>query len=74
MATPAFVAATLGLLLGDINGDGLVDNEDSHEIKLDRGQTTDSTNFREDVNTNGRIDRVTSSRQSATRHDAAAVN
>ena len=49
------VAVTLGLLLGDINGDGLVDNEDSHETKLDRGQTTDSTNFREDVNTNGRI-------------------
>ena len=52
------VAATLGLLLGDINGDGLVDNEDSHETRLDRGQTTDSTNFREDVNTNGQIDRV----------------
>ena len=26
--------ATLGLLLGDINGDGLVDNEDSHQTKL----------------------------------------
>ena len=59
MATPCLPSTvTLGLLLGDINGDGLVDNEDSHETKLDRGQTTDSTNFREDVNTNGRIDRV----------------
>ena len=47
---------TLGLLLGDINGDGLVDNQDSHQTKLDRGQTTDSTNFREDVKANGRID------------------
>ena len=49
---------TLGLLLGDINGDGLVDNEDLNETRLDRGQTTDSTNFREDINTNGRIDAV----------------
>jgi hypothetical protein len=49
-ATPAFRRCDAGLLLGDINGDGLVDNEDSHETKLDRGQTTDSTNFREDVN------------------------
>ena len=50
------VDVTLGLLLGDINGDGVVDNEDSHETKLDRGQTTDITNFREDINANGRID------------------
>ena len=28
-----------------------------HETKLDRRQTTDSTNYREDVNTNGQIDR-----------------
>ena len=49
---------TLGLLLGDINGDGLVDNADSRETRLDRGQITDSTNFREDINTNGRIDAV----------------
>lgn len=49
---------TLGLLLGDINGDALVNNEDSHETKLDRGQATDSTNFREDINTSGRIDAV----------------
>lgn len=49
---------TLGLLLGDINGDALVDNQDSHETKLDGGQTTDSTNFREDINNSGRIDAV----------------
>ena len=47
---------TLGLLLGDINGDGLVDCDDSHETKLDRGQATDSDNFREDINANGHID------------------
>jgi hypothetical protein len=49
---------TAGLLLGDINGDGVVNTTDSHETKVDRGQTTDSGNFREDMNTNGRIDTV----------------
>ena len=47
---------TAGLLLGDINGDGVVDSNDSHQTKLDRGQATESGNFREDINTNGRID------------------
>lgn len=50
------VTVTAGLLLGDINGDGVVDSADSHQTKLDRGQQTDSDNFREDINTNGRID------------------
>lgn len=45
----------VGLLLGDVNGDGVVDNEDGNQIKADRGQITDSTNFREDINTSGRI-------------------
>jgi len=51
-------AVTLGLLLGDTNGDGVVDNADSYATKLDRGQTTDSSNFREDVKANGKIDGV----------------
>ena len=49
---------TFGLLLGDINGDGVVDSTDSHQVKLDRGEATDSTNFREDVKANGQIDAV----------------
>jgi photosystem II stability/assembly factor-like uncharacterized protein len=48
---------TIGFLLGDINGDGVVDSTDSEQTKLDRGQETDSTNFREDINTNGRIEK-----------------
>lgn len=48
---------TIGFLLGDINGDGVVDSTDSEQTKLDRGQETNSTNFREDINTNGRIDK-----------------
>ena len=50
------VTVTVGLLLGDINGDGVVDFTDSHQTRLDCGQATDSGNFREDINTNGRID------------------
>jgi hypothetical protein len=50
------VDAELGLLLGDVDGDGIVNNADGNQIKADRGQTTDSSNFREDINTNGRID------------------
>jgi photosystem II stability/assembly factor-like uncharacterized protein len=49
------VTVTAGLLLGDINGDGVVDLTDSHQTKLDLGQPTDSGNFREDLNTNGHI-------------------
>jgi len=46
----------LGLLLGDVNGDGVVSNADGDQVKADRGQNTDSSNFREDINTNRRID------------------
>ena len=49
---------TAGLLLGDINGDGVVDSTDSDQTKLDGGKRADSGNFREDINTNGGIDAV----------------
>jgi photosystem II stability/assembly factor-like uncharacterized protein len=53
---------TAGLLLGDINGDGVVDTTDSYQTKIDRGQESDSGNFREDINTNGRVDALDFSR------------
>ena len=56
--TLASASVTMSLLLGDINGDGTVDTADSHQVKLDRGQDTNSANFREDMNTTGRIDAV----------------
>jgi len=56
--TLSSAAVTAGLLLGDINGDGVVDNTDSHETKIDRGQPNDASNFREDINTNGHIDKT----------------
>jgi hypothetical protein len=54
--TLASATVTAGLLLGDINGDGVVDSTDSHGTKIDRGQEADADNFREDINTNGHID------------------
>lgn len=50
-------AVTMGLLLGDVDGDGTVATADFTLTKADNGQTTDGTNFREDVNVNGRVDR-----------------
>ncbi|MEO8439606.1 MAG: YCF48-related protein [Spartobacteria bacterium] len=46
----------MALLLGDVDGNGVVDYADIDAIRLDRGQATDSTNFREDLNTSGKID------------------
>jgi hypothetical protein len=51
-----FGAATMGLLFGDVNGDGKVDHFDSRQVKSDRGQQTNDANFREDVNVSGAID------------------
>jgi hypothetical protein len=47
---------TMGLLLGDVTGDGTVDRSDVQTTKTDRGQPTDEDNFREDVNVNGGIE------------------
>ena len=53
--TLASAAATMGLLLGDTNGDGVVNTIDLHQTRLERGQKTNSDNFREDVNVSGSI-------------------
>jgi hypothetical protein len=50
-------SVTVGLLLGDVDGDGTVTAIDFNLTKSDNGQNTDATNFREDVRVNGRIDR-----------------
>ena len=56
--TLATASATMGLLLGDVDGDGSVTKMDSRPVKLDQGSVTDATNFREDINANGTIDRT----------------
>ena len=50
-------SVTLGLLLGDVDGDRTVTNADFSIAKADQGQVTDDSNFRVDINTNGTIDR-----------------
>jgi hypothetical protein len=55
--TLASASVTVGLLLGDVDGDGTVTTTDFNLTKSDNGQSTDETNFREDVKVNGRIDR-----------------
>jgi len=50
-------SATMGLLLGDVDGDRTVTTTDFNQTKADNGQVTDETNFREDVNLSGNIDK-----------------
>jgi len=46
----------IGMLRGDVNGDRVVDSKDVRQITRDRRAQTDSANFREDINLNGRIE------------------
>ena len=49
------VALDASFLIGDTNGDRIVNAGDTSQTKGRSGQTTDATNFRSDVNTNGII-------------------
>jgi Dockerin type I domain len=51
----SLATATVGLLLGDANGDRVVNPADRHLVKSLKGQKIDSTNFRSDVNSDGYI-------------------
>jgi hypothetical protein len=46
---------TMGLLLGDVNGDGLVDSADLDIVNSQIGQPTNGENFRSDINNDGVI-------------------
>jgi hypothetical protein len=50
------VAIEYGELIGDVNGDGVVDQADVHQVKNARGQATNDANLRDDINDNRRID------------------
>ena len=54
--TAPSVAATMGVLVGDVNASGLVDSGDVFLVRQQTGQTANSSNFREDINASGRID------------------
>ena len=56
--TLASASATMGLLLGDVDGDGSVTKADLTLVKADLGQPTDATNFRGDVNVDGMINQL----------------
>jgi hypothetical protein len=46
---------TVGLLLGDVNGDGVVDSADLDIVNSQIGQPTNGENFRSDINNDGVI-------------------
>jgi hypothetical protein len=48
-------SAVMTLLLGDVTGDGVVDNRDVNQVKQRKGQVTTDANFRADVNADGFI-------------------
>lgn len=48
-------SATIGLLAGDTNGDGIVNAADAQQTRNRSGQSTDGNNFRADVNLDGAI-------------------
>jgi hypothetical protein len=45
----------VGLLLGDVNGDGVVDSADLDIVNNQIGQPTNGENFRSDINNDGTI-------------------
>lgn len=49
------VSIPMGVLLGDVNGNGAVNSTDVSLTKLQSGQSITNTNFRADVNVNGFI-------------------
>src|SRR5262249_23932708 len=48
-------SVTMGLLLGDVNGDRFVDGTDLMIVRSYRGQPTNGTNYRSDMNNDGFI-------------------
>jgi hypothetical protein len=50
------VSIPMGVLLGDVNANGLVDGNDVSAVQGQTRQPVTATNFREDVNANGIID------------------
>ncbi len=60
--TLASTSATMGLLLGDVDGDGSVTMADVTLVKASLGQTVNATNFRRDVNPDGVINHMDLSR------------
>ena len=56
--TSSTVSGSVGILIGDTNGDGFVDAVDTSQTKSQSGIPVTGVNFREDVNGDGFIDAV----------------
>ena len=54
--TSSTVSGSVGILIGDTNGDGFVDSADTSQTKSQSGIAVTSANFREDINGDGFID------------------
>ncbi len=55
-----------GFLIGDVNGDRTVNNTDVSQVKAANGQLVTDSNFRDDINLSGRVDKPDS--KSVTAH------
>src|SRR5205823_13175194 len=51
--TSSSTSATMSMLVGDVNGNGVVSNGDVSLVQAQVAATVDSSNFRDDVNANG---------------------
>ena len=51
----AAATASIGFLLGDVNGSHTVDINDTRAVRARAGQAVDNVNFRYDINLTGRI-------------------
>ena len=49
----------IGFLIGDVNGDGVVNIGDTAQVRSNAGVTLDNTNFLNDVNIDGAVERAT---------------
>ena len=49
------VSASMGVLIGDVNGDGVVNVGDTALVRGNAGVTLDNTNFQYDVNVDGLV-------------------
>ena len=53
--TLSSASANMGILVGDVTGDGRVTNGDTAAVQAVQGQQTNSSNFRDDVTLDGKV-------------------
>ena len=56
--TLANVTLSFGLLVGDVDANGVVDSADFYQVVSNRGQDTNANNFHNDINNNGSIGKM----------------